>query len=601
MSQKPILGARLNRSHPQARGLRHAWVFNEGSGRVVNDAVGDRHGTLAGASSWEARGVERGVNVVNGTTQYVDVGDVDALDGVSQFTIVERVYRASSSDFCEINKGSVSSSRVAIQLHSDGFIYFSMTTTGTTEWGTISGSSITGVHTFAMVFDGTQATNATRLKGYLDGVAQSLTFTGTIGAATASTSDPLQFGHCQYNNRYSNGSFYYVLIYDRALTAEEIAQITLDPFAPWDDDLTDSLVVGSPVSLELPVADVSVQADSLMAAIGTALILPEANVSLQADGLVAGNAVELPSVSILVDAIAPFAVTESTLAVFSNISPAPDAAGYRGADRVTVDVTSPYPVTHPVAAATITIAVNGVPLTVSTSTISAGFRATAPYRWNDEQTYEVEITAETTSSVGAPTIFTYTFTVGFWVVSPAGIEGVAAALRSSRLVLDGSVAVVYGLSPAISGNALQVGDNYIRLDGSVGTALDLLRSGEVVILDGWVTLYVSELLLWASIGPLDGVAEPVDLSIEAWDPVAGVPGLEATLDVYSVDGHPGLDGAVDIRQPVEQSVELAIGPIDPVSESVDLSIDVDGYAASGMVVVDSPSAEWVEEQEAEDA
>lgn len=358
------------------------------------------------------------------------------------------------------------------------------------------------------------------------------------------------------------------------------------------------------VERELPTVDVTLEADSLFSTNGHVEVLPVVDVTLSAENLLAPPGEverELPVATIAVDAIAPFVTVDSSPAQFSNVSPAPGAAGYRGADRVSVDVTSTFPVTQPVVEGSITISVDGVPLTVSTSTISAGFRATAPYLWNDEQTYEVEITAETTTTVGDPAILTYTFTVGFWIVSPAGIEGVAAALRSSRLALDGSVAVVEGLSPTISGNALQVADNLIRLDGSVGTALDLLRSGEVVILDGWVTLYVSELLLWASIGPLDGFAEPADLSIEAWDPVAGVPGLEATLDVYSVDGHPGLDGAVDIRQPVEQSVELAIGPIDPVSEPVDLSIDVDGYAASGMVVVDSPSAEWVEEQEAEDA
>ncbi len=359
-----------------------------------------------------------------------------------------------------------------------------------------------------------------------------------------------------------------------------------------------------PSLVELPTVDVTLSAHSLFVTNGDFQTIAPVDVTLSAENLVATPGTigrELPVVSIGVDAIAPFAVTESSPAMFSNVSPAPDAAGYRGADQVTVDVTSMYPVTQPVVEGSITISVDGVPLAVSTSTISAGFRATAPHLWNDEQTYEVEITAETTTTTGSPAVLTYTFTVGFWIVSPAGLDGVVASLRSGRLLLDGSVAVVDGVSPTISGNALRVPDTIVGLDGSIGTILDLLRSGEVVILDGWVTLYVIESLLFASIGPLEGFAERADLSIDAWDPVAGVAGLEAALEVYSVDGHFGLEAALDIRQEVEQSVDLAIGPIDPVAEPVDLSIDVDGYAASGMVVVDSPSAEWIDEQEAEDA
>jgi hypothetical protein len=53
---KPRAGARPNFGHPHARGLRHCFLFNEGSGRMVTDCVGGLQATFNnGTPLWSAR------------------------------------------------------------------------------------------------------------------------------------------------------------------------------------------------------------------------------------------------------------------------------------------------------------------------------------------------------------------------------------------------------------------------------------------------------------------------------------------------------------------------------------------------------------------
>jgi hypothetical protein len=68
--------------------------------------------------------------------------------------------------------------------HHNGDIYWNLSN-DTANFGT--SSSLTGWHQYAMVFNGSETGNENRLKCYVDGVQQSLTFTGTIPTKTADT------------------------------------------------------------------------------------------------------------------------------------------------------------------------------------------------------------------------------------------------------------------------------------------------------------------------------------------------------------------------------------------------------------------------------
>jgi len=79
----------------------------------------------------------------------------------------------------------------------------------------------TSWHRMLISFDGTQSTNATRLQMYLDGLPQTLTFTGTIPSAIPALSQAFQIGRDVGNNRWSSGAFDDATVWLRPLSARE--------------------------------------------------------------------------------------------------------------------------------------------------------------------------------------------------------------------------------------------------------------------------------------------------------------------------------------------------------------------------------------------
>lgn len=373
--QKPTLGARFDPRHPQAAGLRHAWVLNEASGRVVNDAVVGRIGSIEAGALWTPRGVEVGIDVVSASAQYADLGVIPALEGVTRFTMIARMYRASSSNFCEIQRGNGTTNRVGIHLYNDGRVYFTQATASGLEHGSFA-SSVTGTHTLASVFDGTQSTNATRLKGYLDGVPQVLTYGATIPAVTSAPNATLRLGQCQDGGpRSSTGSFYFLFVYDRALGDEEIAAISRDPYAPWIGAAAAIRSTGAAAgsSAEVTVADITVEADDLAATLGQLVEAPEADISVESDDLVVaigGVSVECPLVGVTLEADGLSAINSGvTVAVASDLAPASGAVNVYPDGRVSVTWT-PVSGINPITGTT--LEVNGYSVAYDVEVLAGG-------------------------------------------------------------------------------------------------------------------------------------------------------------------------------------------------------------------------------------
>lgn len=91
-------------------------------------------------------------------------------------------------------------------------------------------------HHIAWVYDGDGAANADRLKGYLDGVEQSLTFNGTIPATLLNGSSNVIAGSDDNNSLYFDGLIDEPAIIRRALTG---AQITALYNSGLPEDLSD--------------------------------------------------------------------------------------------------------------------------------------------------------------------------------------------------------------------------------------------------------------------------------------------------------------------------------------------------------------------------
>ena len=128
----------------------------------------------------------------DGNDDYVDLEDINELNGTTKFTIETMVYYTESGvsktlfskRFDHYNK---------IQLFSN--LVFAVANNGDLMEATITSSipPFTWVH-LAAVYDADGATNADKMKIYIDGVAQSLDFNGEIPLSTAVNSAPALIG-----------------------------------------------------------------------------------------------------------------------------------------------------------------------------------------------------------------------------------------------------------------------------------------------------------------------------------------------------------------------------------------------------------------------
>lgn len=97
---------------------------------------------------------------------------------------------------------------------------------GTNTYGYTTSSLITqGQWRFVVLqFDGTQATNDTKMRVCVSGIPQTLTFSGTLPTKTAIMNDKFCLGS-QQNQKYSKVKFDEFIIYDRILSMDEIHKL----------------------------------------------------------------------------------------------------------------------------------------------------------------------------------------------------------------------------------------------------------------------------------------------------------------------------------------------------------------------------------------
>jgi len=216
-------------------GLVGWWTFDgkDMAGNYAFDKSGNgNRGTLTGTNGLPVRTVGKigqGLSF-DGVDDNVNVGDIDALDGASQFTISAWVYQRSLDVKVVLAKWDIS------------FAHFNLQTSDTGN-GNVDdiqcqpdanvGYTTNNIHKsntwehWVCVFDGTQTGDSGRLKIYVNGVAQSLTFDDTIDPTTFSTAKPIRIGAtsdiqacCVWNGLIDD-----VRIYNRALSADEIKRL----------------------------------------------------------------------------------------------------------------------------------------------------------------------------------------------------------------------------------------------------------------------------------------------------------------------------------------------------------------------------------------
>jgi hypothetical protein len=165
---------------------------------------------------------------LDGTNDFLDFGTDNILAGKSQFTVEMRIhFDLSTGDYTIIGQRNSDANRTLVLQRWAGAFYVFLSNS---NWGTCSfiPCEATYYH-IAIVFDGSGATNSDRLKLYINGVMQTLTFNGTIDNTSWITSPPanLVLG-CEHNGpstqlQFVNGQFGEFCIWDRPLNSSEIA------------------------------------------------------------------------------------------------------------------------------------------------------------------------------------------------------------------------------------------------------------------------------------------------------------------------------------------------------------------------------------------
>lgn len=103
---------------------------------------------------------------------------------------------------------------------------------------TVAGST-TGFHIFGQIYDGTAASNADRLEFRYDKTPYTLTFTGTVGSTTASTTSNLYYAYdgtagTNKGNKFLKGYIAEILMFTRTLNSSEIVAVESYLSSKWN-------------------------------------------------------------------------------------------------------------------------------------------------------------------------------------------------------------------------------------------------------------------------------------------------------------------------------------------------------------------------------
>src|SRR3990167_5559894 len=212
-------GNTVNWSHPLNRGLVSWWKVlpQRAGGLRLIDLCGKNHGTLVNGTKWAGMGRLGGYGALNfdGVNDYVDGGTLGG-GSYSAATLCFWGYRAATNKLLFTGFGDTNNNRLGILVFTDSKIYWEVENGGASFPSTAFTG--TGWHYYCLSWPG----GATR-NGYVDGVSQSVR-SGT-NISTYDLTGNFNIGQEIANSRESTGQFDDVRIYNRALSAAEVAEL----------------------------------------------------------------------------------------------------------------------------------------------------------------------------------------------------------------------------------------------------------------------------------------------------------------------------------------------------------------------------------------
>jgi len=195
-----------------------------GSGITVTALIGGIGATLVNGTGFSS--ANSGSFFLDGTNDYILSDAILQNNNASTLTWTVWAKRNTSSSYMTFMQYSGLSSDISLELWNNGVIYFEIGNSAN-SYGELSNNS-NSWQNLTMVFDGSGVGNAARLKAYINGTQQTLTFTSTI-PSTAGSGNTLYIGNTGpfssgNSNLFSSGNIGAFLSYNRALSAAEILQ-----------------------------------------------------------------------------------------------------------------------------------------------------------------------------------------------------------------------------------------------------------------------------------------------------------------------------------------------------------------------------------------
>ena len=201
-----------------------------GTGTTVTDIGGAGNGgTLTNGVTYTT--TDGGAFVfASASSQYIDLASIASgakLSGKSGFSCSAFV-KTTAGQRAPFSYGATSGFATDIFMATTATTLLSQINNSADGSGTVIYTIPAGYFHYALVFDGTQTGNANRLKLFINGVQQTLTFTYTVPATTASPASPL----CRVGSYasspaawYMQGSIANIAIFDKALTNANITSL----------------------------------------------------------------------------------------------------------------------------------------------------------------------------------------------------------------------------------------------------------------------------------------------------------------------------------------------------------------------------------------
>lgn len=230
---KPLFNTPINWGHPLAQGLVASYLFNEGCGDLVHDSCGMNDGKMinmapmSGTSGW-VPGPHGCALAFDGSNDYVETPNLANYlpIGNADRTIIALV---NLQNYSYYNAFVYWGEQIPLKMN----LFYSMITTGNLTFASNANDLQSDTPVPIGVWSQAAATiskgNAVVL--YLNRVAVK---SGTLGSAVNTTATAISIGRRAPGDLYFPGQISTVSIYNRALSAEEIAYLYAFPWCMYD-------------------------------------------------------------------------------------------------------------------------------------------------------------------------------------------------------------------------------------------------------------------------------------------------------------------------------------------------------------------------------